>query len=340
MSKTAPKPRSRYARIAPLAALGLFLTVLSPVTPLAHGAAAPTAKYIVITSVTSEIPLPDVPARPNSFIVRDDGTSTSTGDDFTVSFKLVGPGADGGELPASYNKAATVQLSIYSGAGSLSGTTSVIVPAGATNGSFAPVRISTAANQDTLIVAPTKGDKTAMLIQGVQSEPFDVLKTFVNSSSASQLTSIGGSDPDQACAPTRSNPVCAELLLPDAGGVLSSRLLSLGVCDAYAACLSDKSLVQALVRLDPERYTESSPATIVYKCDKSLCAGGGIPSYTLKATQSATGALSTVDPCNAKGIVNAGQPYCVDYVQSKRDNAGDLFLYLLFTHDLRFSGGP
>ena len=29
--------------------------------------------------------------------------------------------------------------------------------------------------------------------------------------------------------------------------------------------------------------------------------------------------------------------YCVDYRQSKRDNAGDLHLYLLFTQDARGS---
>ena len=40
--------------------------------------------------------------------------------------------------------------------------------------------------------------------------------------------------------------------------------------------------------------------------------------------------------CPAKGVIGDTQDICVDYVQSTR-SAGDLFTYVLFKHDLRFS---
>jgi hypothetical protein len=40
-------------------------------------------------------------------------------------------------------------------------------------------------------------------------------------------------------------------------------------------------------------------------------------------------------PCTAKGQIQDGVAFCTDYVSSKRDNAGDLLLEVLFFHDLR-----
>jgi hypothetical protein len=50
-----------------------------------------------------------------------------------------------------------------------------------------------------------------------------------------------------------------------------------------------------------------------------------------------TGDLQTaVAPaCPSKGVIGEGQPHCVDYRASKRDNAGDLNLVLLFFEDPR-----
>ena len=44
-------------------------------------------------------------------------------------------------------------------------------------------------------------------------------------------------------------------------------------------------------------------------------------------------------PCIKKGIAldAYGNDYCTDYAQTHRDKAGDLLLYVLFTHDMRGS---
>jgi hypothetical protein len=79
----------------------------------------------------------------------------------------------------------------------------------------------------------------------------------------------------------------------------------------------------------------SAPATLVVKCDKSLCAGGGINSYHLGVVL-VPGTPEQIAPsCPSKGVVGATQSFCVDYVQSTRDNAGDTHLFLLFVEDAK-----
>jgi len=95
------------------------------------------------------------------------------------------------------------------------------------------------------------------------------------------------------------------------------------------------------------RYTPQAPATLIFRCSKSLCraTNNGIEGFTLKVSQEATGPLDRVSqPCIAKGIADnglingpgAGDTFCTDYVQSRRSE-GDLLLYLLFTGDMRGS---
>ena len=79
----------------------------------------------------------------------------------------------------------------------------------------------------------------------------------------------------------------------------------------------------------------SHPPTLVMKCDKTSCGGGSLKAAQLNVSLSATGALTAAPACPAKGTIGSDQAYCVDYVQSTRDNAGDTFLYLLFFEDAR-----
>jgi hypothetical protein len=102
---------------------------------------------------------------------------------------------------------------------------------------------------------------------------------------------------------------------------------------------ADQRVVQALF-VGPASlptYSNTTPAVAVFKCDKSACAGGGVPSYHVSVNLAATGKLETAPPCAAKGVVDAGLDYCVDYRQSKRDIAGDVHLYVLLAHDARMS---
>jgi hypothetical protein len=85
-------------------------------------------------------------------------------------------------------------------------------------------------------------------------------------------------------------------------------------------------------------YEKTAPATILVRCDKTLCGGGSIQSKRLSYTLSGNDALKTAAACPAKGTVGA-EPACVDYVQSRRDGSGDTFLFLLFSRDARVSVG-
>jgi hypothetical protein len=78
-----------------------------------------------------------------------------------------------------------------------------------------------------------------------------------------------------------------------------------------------------------------NPVVFVAKCDKSLCAGKGIKTYTLKVQTDLGTAPIVSPPCAAKGVVDSGKDFCTDYVQSTRDGAGDVLLYVLFAADAK-----
>ena len=93
---------------------------------------------------------------------------------------------------------------------------------------------------------------------------------------------IGG---DANCtSATRSAPVCAIVLLPRGAG--ADVLLSVGACDTsagstYAPCFvgangTGGAIVQTLFAQPTTPYTTTSPATVVVKCDKTLCGTGAI----------------------------------------------------------------
>ncbi len=124
--------------------------------------------------------------------------------------------------------------------------------------------------------------------------------------------------------------------------------MSLGACDAtYAKCGNrlGGSIVQVLADLtvpnpNPNRaeidlYTKTSPATLILRCDTSLCETGAIQSIPVNYSLAGNGTLGPAPACPRKGTVGNNQDVCVDYVQSKRDGASDTILFLLFTRDLR-----
>lgn len=323
MSAATPSRTRRTSFLVVLGALALVLSLFAGGAQAHH---PKTATQIVVTAVsTPGIDVPSTPGAPESFIVRDV--------DFTVDVTFVG---DDGVTPRplSHSRDTRVVLSALSGPDAGRTMSTVEVPRGGTAASFDAVRLQDAANQVRLQVDAV-GKKTAGIEPGV-SEPFDVLKAFQTAPATSTLTGIGfAGGVGSGCEATRSETTCADLVLPDSAGVLSSQLLSLGVCDAFAQCPPDRSVVQALVDLDPSVYTHESPATLVVKCDKSSCRGGGIPSYTLTVSLTPSDPPVTATACSVKGRVDAGLDFCVDYRQSTRDNAGDTHLFLLFVQDVR-----
>lgn len=300
--------------------------------PPTQGAPPPTATQIRVVAVGSPgIDVPQTAGSPDSFV--------AVGYDVTVDVVLEGV-VDGQvvPLPASYNKDTTLTVAVAQGATSLeqSATTSVVVPAGETSAAFTGVRFTAAANGVRLEVSgpPPKNKNDPGLAPGL-SGTMDVQSEVVTAPAGSTRTSIGPSS-DEGCVATPAQPVCADLLLPN--GSAGPQLLSLGLCDGAGTatdCPTDRSVVQALADLQGMGYDRGHPATLVMKCDKTSCGGGALWRTQLNVSLSATGPLTAAPACPAKGTIGDDQAYCVDYVQSTRDNAGDTFLYLLLFEDAR-----
>jgi hypothetical protein len=174
---------------------------------------------------------------------------------------------------------------------------------------------------------------------------FDVLIDY-RSETARTEQGFGGSDTRCASA-TALAPVCGTLLLPN-GAASTDVFMSLGACDStYAKCVTRPggSIVQVLADLtkpnpaNPKQeidlYTKTAPATLILRCDTTLCETGAIQGIPVNYSLSGNGALDTAPACPRKGTVGRTQDVCVDYVQSKRDGSSDTILYLLFTRDLR-----
>ena len=183
----------------------------------------------------------------------------------------------------------------------------------------------------------TVGGKAPFSDTAADGQLFDVLSELRLEPSRSDFQEgIGGQD--DCAEATRADPVCGILILPQ-GASSPDVLLSLGECGdaAYSGCGDPRgSVLQALAALDG--YSTTSPATILVKCDKTLCGGGSIQDQHLSYTLDGNSALTRADACLGKGVVSP-EPACVDYVQSKRDGSGDTYLYLLFVRDARVSVG-
>jgi hypothetical protein len=288
-------------------------------------ATSPTAPVtMVITSVTGA----QAPAgTPNASVPF---ALVKAGDPFTVNVAFF----DSASNPASFNNDTT--LKVTSTAGTLSPSTGV-AQAGATTAQIT-TSLATAANQVGLTVTvasgPAKGLTTGPPAAG---QRFDVLSQLRFEASSTDFTQGIGGDANCTNA-TKTAPVCGIVVLPN-GAASSQVLLSLGACDStgYSKCGSTKgSVVQTLFA---GTYPSDAPATLILKCDKTLCGVAAIQNVHANFTLTGNGSLEQAPQCPAKNTVGPGQHACVDYVQSKRDGSGDTHLYLLFTGDLRGSVG-
>lgn len=303
-----PARRPRKGLVAAVAVLASTAAVLATATFASAAPPDPTATAITVTSAYSpSITVPDTPGVGSSYVVK--------GVPFVVSFVM--------DAPLSTTKSTGVVLTVTSGPDA--GTLSIPydVPASATSGTIAGAVLPTAANNVTLKVA-VDARKTDV-VPGTLS--VDVLKLSFAAPATSQLTGFGGGGgAGVECEPTPSDPMCGDLLLPESHGVLSNQLLSQGSCTGL--CIAKGSVLQALVAVDPLVYNKQNPIEIVAKCDKSVCSGKGVNSYSVRV-QLVPGTPPAVSPpCPAKGVVGADQDFCTDYVQSKRDGAGDVLLFV------------
>jgi hypothetical protein len=237
--------------------------------------------------------------------------------------------------PLTFTRDSVVTLSVAAGGVALGALRTIVVPAGASTATLSGFSLSPAGNGVVLGAAVTGGSKDAKALQAGTSAAFDVLLQADRSDSTAPafVTTDRGAT---GCVPTEVAPYCADVSLPI--GTTHGYLVSVGTCDSVTCpdARTGRRVVQLLAGF-PDRSGDAPAATIVFKCDKSKCKGGGVSSYTPLVQLEATGALVPAPSCAAKGVVTSAEQYCVDYVQSKRDGAGDLHMYVLFAVDVRGS---
>jgi uncharacterized surface protein with fasciclin (FAS1) repeats len=249
---------------------------------------------------------------------------------FTVTVRTLD--AFGNVAPVTTNT--VISLTKASGPpGSLGGTLTGSIAAGASEGSITGSTYSPYGN----------GVVLAVSAPGLTE---DTITLHVQLLGYAQTLSpgVGASVVNPACADaTPQQPICGSLLLPK--GALGRVLLAQGKCAGVTNCLGSPDaalLVNGKANLQKEDgsklYTKSNPATLVLKCDKTLCGGGGVTSFKPWIDLDGDNAtFADAPPCPAKGKVGANQTFCFDTRQSTRDNAGDLIAYVLFVEDIRGS---
>ena len=311
-SRTAHGAGRRPRLTALLAAIGLVIAGLVAAGP--SFAAQPIAPTSIAVEVSTDLGVGEY-APP---------VLAKAGDDIDVLLTLEPAGA-------TFTKNTALDLSVEGGTGTGTLTPSrVVFPKGTTSYAFT-VTYSVAESGLRLKVspAPTNGPATG-LQQDNYSNTFDIQKSLLLAKAGSPALASGfGAD---ACGQDSPEPLCGIAYLPN--GITSEQAaLAIAECTADLGCTEGSQVVSFLAGLGV--YSHTDPATLVLRCDKTLCAGGGVNSYTVKGAKLASDPLEPVPACAVKGEVQEGEPFCIDYRQSHRDNAGDLLLYWLVTDDLR-----
>jgi hypothetical protein len=330
MSETR-RPTARTTRRAVALALAALVAVLLPVVAEA-APAAPSIQFVIGDSQA----VPDTPGSEGlAYVVQ--------GQDFTASLTFL----DKKGVPTSLSTTdpTTVTLAYRIGAVT-TGLPSAVLPAGASTTTSPALQIPAPASG--VVIEATATAKNGQVFAD-SSRPFDVL---IVSQRVNGPTSVGGDGAGVQgdCNPTANRPVCGDLIPPvDGFDTTVVGTLSQG-CLTNTGCESSSSFVQALAAFKSAGAAPlPAPATLLMNCDKTLCGGGAINKKKLTVTLAPDPAAEfggeVVAPaCVSKGVViydpqqpyePGNRPFCVDYVQSTRDIAGDTILYLLFVVDLK-----
>lgn len=306
-------PRVLFSLLSAL----VLAVVLAPAPAGAGSLPAPT---LIASAVTSAV---TAPCQPPACAVP--AVLVAQGAPFSLTVTLTAAGA-----PAAFNKDTVLGLSAP-GPGVVS-PSSVTMPGGASTATFTGISYSTFANGVTL-TASLGGKK--ITATSTPSNAFDVLQSLKTDGASPHVAFQDGAGPGNCASVGSANPVCGVVVLPN--GSNSGVLLSTGSC-AGIGCDTRGTVTQVITDLTSQPlYSPTAPATLIIRCYRTVCGQGGVNKYTAHASLSATGPLSAVPACPAKGTLGAGQDFCTDYVQSTRDNADELLLYVLFDRDFRGS---
>jgi hypothetical protein len=307
-------PRARLARMAVLA-VTCMLALTGLVTSSASAGAVKGSLAVISVNDAGTGLAGAVAARPMTVVVE---------------------ARDLDGLPMVVNRDTGVRLGSTGGPGTLSGVVTGTIAKNTSRATITGALYSVFANGVTLTATATSGitlDPTSVTVNVAHS----AVNVQANPHQALDVT-------DPGCpGPTPDMPVCGFLLLDNGGN--GAVLMSVGSCDQILACRtsggSTAELVTASVNLKDANgnplYTRADPATLILACDKSLCGNGGVGKFPVTVDLTDTGAFTTLADCPAKGVLGADQDACVDPVQSTKDNAGDVYTYILFVHDIRGS---
>jgi hypothetical protein len=301
--------RSRF-----IAALALILAAgagLSVVPSLASAAPTPTAVITAGRAYMPSLPAPVSATKYLPFVVKNVA--------FNVPFTT--------DVPLSTTSSTRVTLTVDSGRNKTTVLGTYDLAPNSTAGEIvAASGLPTPANGVTLTVSV----KGSTITPGTTT--VDVVGKFVTSGAS--LTGIGaGGGAGVPCVPTSTpgDQTCGDLIIP-AGLTVPDQLLTQGLCTTDCK-YAGGSVLQWLA--DVSGVSKTNPVTFVAKCDKSLCSGKGIWTYHVFAQTDASIAPIQSPACDSKGVVNANSDFCTDYVQSTRDGAGDVLLYVLFAADAK-----
>jgi hypothetical protein len=214
--------------------------------------------------------------------------------------------------------------------------TNVTIPANGSSAKFSDLTYSPFDNDVVLTVSVTSGDE---LLQGEITVDFALtaVRGMPNQDGALDLD-----DPNCGAGngvPTSVEPTCGHFLTTGAEG---PAVMSVGSCEGLGSnnttpCRTAGGITALVVTLTAN-IAEDPHSTMILACDKVLCGQTGVPKLPVFFTLENTGPLNDVaaPECTRKGVLNAGQKACVDYVSSMRSD-GDLYLFVLFNLDARYS---
>jgi hypothetical protein len=253
------------------------------------------------------------------------------GQRFAVQVRVL----DNDGQPTTVSRATTIVLEEVSGPGELGGTTTAVIPRRGSGETISGATYSQFANNVVLRVRATSGVELAP-----DEVTVDVALTAVGAN-ANRGQELDLDDPNCGAGsgvPTSDEPTCGHLLTAGADGLV---VMSVGSCQGLGSCrqVGETTALVVTISADIAPLPNSPHSTLILSCDKDLCGGSGVPKIDVIYTFDNTADLTQTAPeCPAKGVLGDLQEICVDYVQSTR-SAGDLFIYVLFAHDLRSSHG-
>jgi hypothetical protein len=252
------------------------------------------------------------------------------GQEFAVQVRVL----DKDRQPTTVSKATRIVLEKASGDGSLDPEASeVTIPRNGSTATFSGVSYSPYENDVVLRVRVLSGvelSEDTISVDFALTAVDDIATPGNDFDLQDPECGVGG-------APTPEEPICGHLLTKGADGLV---IMSVGSCEDLGPCRTVDGTTALVVTLvaQIEHPDPTDPYSIaILACDKVLCGGSGVPKLPVIYTFDNNADLTETAPaCPGKGDLGTFD-ICVDYVQSTRSQ-GDLYLWVLFNRDLRYSG--